>query len=214
MASMTQDPARSVQRTIVIYVAEIDLPMLQALESTWEAIRANDNRVPRTSFDLQPGRSSSCGTVSWDSAPIIVLNLKDDSGRKLPARDVLFLLLHLASHAASSGAAGSEGRYHSAAFAEAAGKLGLDVSERIPGIGYRPEALARGALTRYKDAIRGLDKALAKWNPDVSRQRARSPLAYTCSCDPPRRLWMHAGVASKGPVICGVCGQEFRTSPA
>lgn len=195
-------------------VAEADRPVLQALESMWEPIRANDSRVPPVTFDLQPGHSSSCGTVSWDTAPVIVLDLKDDSGGNLPARDVLFLLLHLASHAASSGAVSSEGRYHSAAFAEAAGKLGLEVSERIPGIGYRPEALARGTLTRYKDAMRRLDKALETWTPEVIRKRDRSAILLTCSCNPPRKIRMSPGVASIGPVVCSVCGQEFSTSTA
>jgi hypothetical protein len=105
-----------------------------------------------------------------------VLNLKDASGRDLPARDVLFLLLHMAAHGASRDATGSENRYHSADFADAARNLGLDISERIPGVGYRPEALTRGTLTRYQAEIRRLDKALASWIPDIDRKRARSPL--------------------------------------
>jgi hypothetical protein len=176
----------------------------------WDALRAQLEGVPAVTFVLQPGRSSSCASVEWDVSPVIVLNLKTASGQTLSARDVLFLLLHLASHAASHKAAGSEARYHAKDFADAARTLGLEVSsERIPGIGYRPEALAHGTLTRYKAEIRGLDKALSDWQPDTDRKSGRSPLAYTCSCTPVRRLWMHAGVAGKGPVTCGVCGQPF-----
>lgn len=194
----------------LVPVASTDLPILDALGAMWEAIREQNSAVPAASFDLQPTRSSSCGTVEWDTAPIVVLNLKDASGQNLPARDILFLLLHLASHAASHEATGSESRYHSADFAEAARGLGLAVSStRVPGVGYQPEGLARGTLSRYQAQIRGLGKALASWKPDTVRKRARSPLAYTCSCEPSRRLWMHEGVASKGPVTCGVCGELF-----
>jgi hypothetical protein len=139
-----------------------------------------------------------------------VLDLKDSSGQKLPARDVLFLLLHLASHAVSDTGTSSEGRYYDADFADAAAKLGLEVSAiRRPGIGYQPEGLARGTLTSYRDVIRALDRAMAKWDPATVRKRSRSPLPYICSCVPPRRVWTYAGVADRGPVSCGVCGQEF-----
>lgn len=143
-------------RIMILPVAETDAPVLDALGAVWQAIRAQLAGAPPVAFNLQPGRSSSCGTIEWDTAPIIVLNLKDTSGRNLPARDILFLLQHLAAHAASRDATGSENRYHSADFADAASTLGLNVSERIPGIGSRPESLARGTLTRYQGEIRRL----------------------------------------------------------
>jgi hypothetical protein len=190
-------------------VADVDVPVLVVLSAMWEAIRDQLPGVPRVTFDLEPGRTSSCNSVEWSTAPIVVIDLKDSTGRKLPAKDVLFILLHLASHAASHEATGSEGRYHDPQFREAARIAGLEVSDRIPGVGYRPEALARGTLSRYRDVTRRLDAALGKWNPDTVRKRSRSPGTYTCSCQPPRRMWMHPGVADKGMVTCGVCGQPF-----
>jgi hypothetical protein len=67
--------------------------MLDALGAMWQVTCAQLSGVPRVSFDLQPGRSSSCGTIECDTAPIIVLKLKNASSRNLPARDILFLLL-------------------------------------------------------------------------------------------------------------------------
>jgi hypothetical protein len=194
-------------------MAETDVPVLRALNTLWDEIRSQLADVPIATFDLQPGRPSSCGSVEWDTAPVIVLNLRDGYHQNLPARDTLFTLLHLAAHAASRGTStGSEGRYHSAQFADAARQLGLDVShERIPGIGYRPEGLARGTLARYSSGLAKLDTALKNWEPEVSRRRDRSAIPLVCSCEPPRRMRMSAGVVALGPITCGVCGEPFRS---
>jgi hypothetical protein len=185
--------------------------VIEALDAAWAKIRQADRSVPAVTFELQPGRSSSCGTVEWDVSPHLVLNLKDESGESLSGREILKTLLHHGAHAAALGSTGAEGRYHSAQFAEAARLLGLTVSQdRIPGIGYAPDGLARGTLTRYEPEIRALDKALASWQPETLRKRDRGPQTYVCSCDPPRRLRMNTGQADKGPVTCGICGQDYR----
>jgi hypothetical protein len=196
-------------------VAAGDVPVLDALRSAWEAIREQDNRLPSAVFDLQPRHPSTCSSVEWSTAPIIVLSLKHASGENLAGRDVLAELLHLAGHAASYEATGSEGRYHSAEFAETARGLGLSVSaQRTAGVGYQPEGLARGTVSRYQEQIRALDKALKGWHPEVIRKRDRSAILLTCSCNPPRKMRMSPGVAALGPVTCEICGQEFRIASA
>lgn len=178
----------------------------------WDKIREQADGIPAVTFDLQPARPSSCGSVEWSTAPIIVLDLKDASGKTVAARDVLATLLHLAGHAAAAdGSAASEDRYHSAQFADVARQLGLAVStERVPGIGYRPEGLARGTLKRYDTGLRQLDRALSAWTPEIIRPRARGSVTYACQCEPPRRLLISPGIAGRGLVLCGICKQEFR----
>lgn len=201
----------------VLFVAETDRAVLAALASLWHAISEQNDRIPDpVIFDLQPRHPSTCSSVEWDTAPIIVLNLKDASGRTLPARDILDTLLHLAAHAASRASSrASESRYHSAEFAEAARTIGLNVSgDRVPGIGYRPEGFVRGTLTRYQEQTRELTKALKDWHPEVIRKRDRSAILLTCKCDPPRKIRVSPGVAALGPVTCGVCGELFTPASA
>ena len=192
-------------------VASTDTGVLRALAGIWSAIAAQDDRVPRgVVFDLQPARTSGCSTVEWDTSPVIVLNLKDSVGEKLHARAILQTLLHLAAHGAATGVRGSEGRYHSVGFADAARKVGLDVSEtRTPGVGYQIDGLARGTLTRYEAEIRTLDKAIADWNPALLRKTRRDRISYSCQCDPPRRVLMYPQIAELGDVVCSVCRAPF-----
>lgn len=201
----------------LLAVAETDLPVLRALESAWTRIRADDDLIPAVTFELQPGRSSGCGSVEWDTAPVITLNLResrDGTGNTLPATEILATLLHQAGHAiaaAKGSASASEGRYHGVQFGEAASKLGLAVSDqRIPGIGYAPDGLAPGSAVRYRSELQALQKALDGWEPEVVRRRDRSQTLYVCSCTPPRKLRMSKGVYERGPVTCGICGQPFR----
>jgi hypothetical protein len=197
----------------LVRMAATDIPVLQALDSAWAEIRAADSRIPSVTFDLQPGRPSSHATIEWDVAPIIVMNLKD-ADRKLTGREILPVLLHHAAHAATFGSTkATEGWYHGTEFAEAAKLLGLKLGDRRPGLGYLPEGLAPGSITRYRTAIDRLDRAIAAWKPEVMRKHDRGPVPFACQCDPPRRLRMNKGVADKGDVICSICGGQFvRTS--
>lgn len=150
-------------------MAKTDAPVLAALSSLWRKIREKDSRAPDVVIDLQPGRPSSCGTVEWDTAPVLVMNLKQGD-EKLTGAQILEWMLHMAAHAASFGDTGAEGRYHSQAFAEAARGLGLSVSStRIPGIGWSPQGLARGTRTRYATEVRAIDRVMRHWTPDVLR---------------------------------------------
>jgi hypothetical protein len=93
-------------------------------------------------------------------------------------------------------------------------QFGLEVAyDRIPGIGYRPEGLARGTLTRYDSGLRKLDTVLRNWEPEVQRKRDRSAIALICSCQPPRRMRMSPGVVALGPVVCGEPFTPASSSP-
>jgi hypothetical protein len=191
-------------------VPETDRPVIDALERTWARIRDDDSEVPAVVFDLQPGPRSSCSSVEWPAdRPVLVANLKDRDGTNLAGRDVLEWLLHMASHFGEGrSSTATDGRWHTRGFADAAIALGLEASER-PGVGFAPEGLARGTLTRYAAEIAAMDRALKSWNPPVVRKGSRSRLAYVCQCTPPRRFLMHEAVFERGLVRCEVCGQPF-----
>lgn len=224
MTALPMPPPPEVLRTYVagghaghyrlVAVAKTDAPVLAALSSLWRKIREKDSRAPDVVIDLQPGRPSSCGTVEWDTAPVLVMNLKQGD-EKLTGAQILEWMLHMAAHAASFGDTGAEGRYHSQAFAEAARGLGLSVSStRIPGIGWSPQGLARGTRTRYATEVRAIDRVMRHWTPDVLRAGYRGPQKMVCACEPPRTLRMNKGVAALGPVTCSICGQKFWTAPS
>lgn len=192
-------------------VAKRDEQVARALSRMWERIRAEDSRVPEIIVDLTPGRSSGCGNVGWDSGPVVGLNLQRD-GQNLPAGDILAYLLHQAAHGAVGTATGSEGRFHSEAYRDAATSLGLDVEFGGRGIGWDTTSLARGTLTRYRAEVDQLDRAMASWEPLSIRKGSRGPVKMVCSCDPPRILRTSAGTAAGSGIRCEACGELFKIS--
>lgn len=191
--------------------AKRDEQVSRALAHVWERIRAEDSRVPEITVDLTPGRSSSCGSVGWDDAPVVELNLQRD-GQNLTGPEILAYLLHTASHGAVGTTGASEGRWHSEAYRDTATKLGLDVEFGGKGIGWNKTGLARGTLTRYRAEVDQLDRAMATWEPLSIRQGSRGPVKMTCSCAPPRVLRTSGGTAAGPGIRCEACGQLFKTS--
>jgi hypothetical protein len=193
------------------FVAESDAQVLAALNRLWAEIRAEHQDVPEVVLDITPGRSSSCTSVGWLEVPVIELNLKDGD-RTLTGREVLSYYLHQAAHGLTGPEVrGSEGRYHSRRFREAARQLGLDVGE-YGGTGWSETELARGTLTRYQPELRPLDRALRSWRPTVQPKATRSSrnlVAAVCSCIPARRIRVSAKTLAAAPITCGACGQRF-----
>lgn len=217
-------------------VADIDVPVLEAIGRTWQAFRKHDKRIPRNVvFTLQPRRPSSCNSVEWDREPVVVLNLIED-GRNLTGREVVAWLAHQAAHSANPRPADAEGRsgewttsdateglFHTTGFRAAAEKLGLS-AEGDKGRGWYRTELAKPSF--YSAEIADLDQALAGWNPPMQRQTTRGPLSIRCRCDElpttlppdrerPRVLRASIGVVQpEGPdngtgIVCAYCGSEF-----
>lgn len=189
-----------------------DRAVARAISRAWERFQSEDDRIPDVVLDLTPGRPSACGSVAWADHPVLEVNLQRD-GQTLPARDLLAWLLHQAAHGATGAATASEGRYHSVDYRDAAERLGLDVTHRPGGPGFGETALATGTLTRYRAEVDQLRKALADWEPTVTRASQRGPAKFVCSCQPePRTFRMNAGPAAKGDIMCTICGQPFRAT--
>jgi len=175
--------------------------MTDALTQSWADIRKRSkNTVPRAVIAVTPGKSgSTCGSVTWTDDPVL---LADTATLGKAPLEILGWLLHLAAHGkADTGrkpSQSSEGRYHDAAYKQAAEALGLEVTTG-PGSGWSRTTVPKELAGRYLPAIERLRAALQTWEPPVTPARAvqgKRPPNQTvawCSCDPP------AGSASRRP---------------
>jgi hypothetical protein len=206
----------------VIYVTTADDRLLKALDAAWAKIQEQNPGIASPVFDLTPGREMYCASVSWDLArPIIEFNLIQD-GHKVTGAHLLERLLHNAGHALiyePGKVAPTGGRYHTAAYRDAALRLGLDVEHNDPeggaGDGYSETSLAKGTLSRYRSEVGKLDRALKAWTPSETPKTARdrstsNPSLAKCGCEPPRQIRVRETALDKGPITCSICGQPFR----
>jgi hypothetical protein len=193
-------------------VTPSDLTVLRALDRIWAEIREQDPAVPAASFELTPGRSSSCSNVDWQR-PVIQVNLQHE-GQTRSASDLLLYLIHMAAHGATGGTTSSEGKYHGAGFRDTARKLGLDAEFAGKGTGYSDISLATGTMTRYREgnAIAALEYALKSWEPVVVRRARRGSVKLVCSCSPARIIFTSQGNASGPGIRCEACGELFTVS--
>ena len=204
----------------LVRVSAQDDAVLRAMEATWAKIREQDSKIPAAVFDLTPGRETACGSVGWDQRPpVLDFNLIRD-GRTMTGAEMLERLLHHAGHAVifePGQVSATRGRYHTAAYRDAAIKLGLDVEpdrpERGAGDGFSKTSLAHGTLTGYRSEVGKLDRALSNWAPTGTPKTERTDKGNAklavCSCDPARKIRVWPGVLSKGVIRCEICGQPF-----
>ena len=151
----------------------------------------------------------------------------------LPAEQVFEVLLHEAAHGINAALdvkdASRGGRYHNKKFRVMAELVGLDVSV-MPPYGWARTTLTPETVERYRDAIDRLGDAMriartvergtslgaedgqtgggrsgdAERSGDEAAPRAS---AAVCGCG--RRMRMAPSVLAAGPVLCGLCGNEF-----
>ncbi|MGH3370992.1 MAG: DUF6166 domain-containing protein [Nocardioidaceae bacterium] len=153
----------------------------------------------------------------------------------LPAEQVFEVLLHEAAHGINAALdvkdASRGGRYHNKRFRTMAEQVGLDVSVMKP-YGWARTALTAETAERYADAIDRLGDAMrlartiergTQLGPEADQERTgrtggaeqageqpepRRAGAAMCGCG--RRMRMAPSVLAAGPVLCGLCGNEFR----
>jgi hypothetical protein len=159
------------------------------------------------------------------------------AGERLAAGADLTLqtLLHEGAHAlnAARGESGTskEGRYHNKTFLAAAEEMGLRFEGQPDAtIGYSSVVLTDEARKTYTDVIEALDEAIAVYMdtfaglrtqggqeggaapvPGAGAPKAKSrnnPKAM-CGCEEPRILRASKKVLAEGPILCGLCREEF-----
>lgn len=205
----------------LVAVSDLDDAVLAALAAAWAKIREQDSSIPAAIFEIGPGREVACSTVGWDQrTPVIQFNLLRDE-RTLTGPELLERLLHNAAHAVTfepGKVTATKGRYHTAAYRDAALKLGLDVEPDDPdglgGDGWSRTSLARGTQSRYKSEVGKLDRALARWSPGdtpkASRRDSGNPEVAVCSCIPSRKIRVYRSALDKGVIRCEICRSPFR----
>lgn len=179
--------------------------MSSALESAWAEIRRTHRDVPKVVTAVSPGRSSACGSISWDGSPVVLVDVTETP------EGILHGLLHQAAHSIANRSRSSEGRYHDESFRRSAADLGLAAASRS-GTGWSATTLLPDTAARYSSALARLASTLDGYEPPVppTHVAPRSRwVAVSCSCDPPRNARVSRTTLAGGPMFCGVCGAEF-----
>lgn len=198
-----------------------------ALNALWEHIRAAVPELPAAHVLITPGRpSSDHGWGRWTKldngtvAGLAVSTATLSSG----ASSALDSLLHDAAHLLNWGSGvedtTSRGQYHKREFLTAADRMGLmwpTGKPREGSRGYATPELTDETLTRYAEDVAALEMCIPLELPTLlgparaTDPRAGRRLALSCECVPePRRMLMGPTVFERGPVLCGVCGQQFK----
>lgn len=207
-------------------VADVTLPLVTAIETTWSAIRAQHPDVPLVAVTLGAGATVERGRLGhfaagpWQSVDVPTV-LRLDGARlqqdAATASDLLATLLHVAAHgiARTRGAqeTSRQGRYHNRTFHELADEVGL-VVENDAAAGWVPAGLTEETAAAYR--LADLGAALAAYQPtepptvpDRNRS-AGNGIAAVCGCTPARRIRVRSReMFELGPVDCGICHQPF-----
>ncbi len=208
----------------------LSAPMVAALERTWEAIRARHLEVPPAVVVVASGsdrggmrKLGHFGALRWRQAaggddPSEVMVSGEGLGRR-PV-EVLGTLLHEAAHALAHVRGvqdtSRQGRYHNRRYAALAAELGLDVAE-LAGFGLAATAVPDPVAAAYAGMVDQLRAALilhrraeaSAGGAGAGRKRASSNNPLPCGCGCPRRIRVAATVLAAGPIVCGVCDEEF-----
>lgn len=214
---------RPTQRATFAGMATPPGALTAALDALWDAVREEHPALPPARVTVSPRRvSTNHGADRWrllSDGYLSGLVIDADTLRNGPTA-ALTGILHEAAHVAcwrdGQQDTATRGRYHNGVYLEAAIRLGMVWAADGPaqGVGYAspvptPETVGRydSALTRLAPAIEG---ALPYLDGQPTR-RSTTParVSIACGCSPPRLGRMSQTVLDRGPIICGVCGQEF-----
>jgi hypothetical protein len=114
--------------------------------------------------------------------------------------------------------ASKTGRYHNRKFVKLATELGLAWPEGEPPsktLGFSAVVLTDATKARWAEVIEALGVALAAHLPPrvtvAAATANRNGLKLTCSCE--RIIRASASTADEGPLLCGLCGDQFLEAP-
>lgn len=212
----------------------ISAPMVAALESAWSAIRARHPELPAVVVVLGAGSGDRGGlrlghfaAMRWSSTDSAA-GTGEDGGRERLAEvfvggeglargpvDVLGTLLHEAAHALAHVRriqdTSRQGRWHNARFKAIATEVGIAV-EKDSKLGWSPTTVPDGTRSVYAAVIEQLGRALRMRRASEGTggtEKPKRPGPPPCVCRCGRRIRVAASVRELGPIVCGLCEQEF-----
>ncbi|MFJ9408587.1 hypothetical protein [Streptomyces sp. NPDC101393] len=204
---------------------DVDLSgVLAAIDTTWDALREQHPEIPVVvvGIDMR-GKKHALdyreATVTGEEVPPLLevpMECIREGGRAVVSH-VLHVAVHALADARGIPVTNNRGRRHNRKFADVARELGREWPEDRPpdpSHGYapvpimpetwtflEPYAVATQDVIDRTDAVAALDMAAPRRG--TSGQR----LTLRCGCD--RTLQIGRRQAAKGPITCGVCGEEF-----
>lgn len=155
----------------------------------------------------------------------------------LSPAQVFEVLLHEAAHGLNAVRSVKDtsrgGRYHNARFKATSEELGLVVAQMAP-YGWAQTELGPEALAAYESDIAAIGEAMriarriggnvrlggaddaagvggGAGDGTAGSEGERGPTSGPAMCGCGRRMRMAPSVLAQGPVLCGLCGQEFAT---
>jgi hypothetical protein len=108
------------------------------------------------------------------------------------------------------------GAYHNQTYLSAAEEVGLEWPEDATrgSAGFRDVRLSDVARRRHAADLTTLEEVIPVTLPHLQLPTTKAPrvdrLSLCCGCNPPRKFRIGRTVAAQGPIVCGVCGKEFR----
>lgn len=207
---------------------DVGSQLVLALEHSYNSIRREVEDIPAAVIVISSSASKygHFATARWTvedaRLPEIMISAE---GLRRPPRDVLATLIHEAAHGVAHtrrlDCCGPEckhfqdtsnrGRFHNKRFAAIAEELNLQVMEPVKVLGHTNTVLPEGEHDELVEAL--TPKLIAYREFDVVKKPVRkgpqNNVAFHCWCDPKRTIRVWQGVYDQGPIICGVCGEEF-----
>ncbi|GAB1326958.1 hypothetical protein [Streptomyces sennicomposti] len=200
-------------------------PLLTTLDALWRRLRAEVPELPPIRPIISPGtRPLAHGPERWaqdDEGYVTGLVVSVDVLQEGPEATLLHVLheaAHLLNWRRSIKDTTMRGAYHNQHFLSAAEEVGLiwpEGAQRATSRGYDAPVLADAAKDRFAPDLRALDAAIPLVLPHLeipatTRVTRVDRLTLVCRCDPPRKVRVSRTVAAQGPIVCGVCREEFR----
>jgi len=197
---------------------DVGSQLVLALESAYNTIRQENPDVPPAVIVINSGGNVKYGHFArtrWDVHGHKVAEIMISAeGLKRPPRLVLATLIHEAAHgvAFTRGIDDTtkDGKYHNKKFKAVAEELGLQVDtyEGRPSIGHSNTTLPEN---EWEEVLTELEPKLVAYR-DFDPQGPKKPMkphrqSYQCRC--PRTIQIRQGQYEQGPILCGVCGDEF-----
>lgn len=198
-------------------------PLLQALTTLWDRLRTDVAELPPIRPTVSPGsRRQDHGPEQWtldDDGTALGLVVTADVLQE-GAEAVLETLLHDAAHLLNwvRGArdTATRGAYHNGVFLGAAEEVGLEWPPDATrgSTGFRDVRLTDDARRRYATDLKELERLipvlLPYLQPPTSTRSRTDRVSLACGCSPPRKVRVGRTVAAQGPIVCGVCNEEFK----